>query len=267
MEELNQVQDETIVTNEEENLFADYEGTEDTPIEETKQEADTVETVEEDKPVETTQSTNELKVTFNGEERTLTMDQAKELAQKGLNYDRFYEPLQRLARMNNVNSVGDLINMLEETQVQFEISKEVDSLRNDPKYENVSDEILEEIATSRVNENINIQDKNYREYQQSRADAEQQEIMRQVELFTKEYPNVNPDNVDEQVFQYYRQGYTLLEAYQKWARGQEEKNKPIKEAQEKISKQNEENKKRSLGNTTNAGSVEADDFLNGFLKG
>ena len=45
--------------------------------------------------------------------------------QKGMNYDRFYEPLERLARMNDM-SVGDYINQLNNTQEQYEVEKEKD---------------------------------------------------------------------------------------------------------------------------------------------
>ena len=252
MEELNQVQDELVVNSDDENLFGDFEETEDTPVEES------VEVTEEPVPFE-------LKVQYNGEEKNLTEDEARTFAQKGMNYDRIYEPLERLARMNGMQ-VGEYINQLNTTQIQYEISKEVDNLRNDPKYENVSDEILEEIASSRVNDRVNLQDKNYEEQIRGQADAQQQQVQKEVDKFLEEYPefkNKGPDSLDPQVYEFVKQGYTLLEAYNKWNR---QVNKPQEEAKAKISKLNEENKRKSLGSTTNAGSVDYDDFLSGFLK-
>ena len=260
-DELNQVQTE------EENLFDDFE--EDTTQEETNEEAEetTEENSEESAPVENPFSLN---VTYNGEDKSLTEEEARTYAQKGMNYDRIYEPLQRLARMNGLNSVGDYLSMLNDTQVKYEISQEMEELRNDPKYDSVNDEILEEIATAKVTEKIGQQDREFFERQQGEADAEQAKIRRDLEMFMNEYPEFrdkSPNELDQRVFEYVKQGYTLLEAYNKFSREEAEKNRPAEEAKEKVSKQNEENKKRSLGSTTNAGNVESDDFLSGFLKG
>lgn len=265
MEELNQVQatpeepGDTIESQDSENLFEDFES-DSTPAE--AEETETSESVTEE-PV-----TNpfELKIKYNGEEQVLDEETARTLAQKGMNYDRFYEPIERLARMNNM-SVGDYLNRLNDTQVQYEVSKEVQNLRNNPKYENVSDEVLEEIANSHVMENIGLQDRRFEEQQRGIADAEQAKVQRDIDLFMEEYPefkNKGPEALDPKVFDYVKQGYTLLEAYNKWSRQQVN---PQDVAKQKTSKLNEENKKRSLGNTTNAGSTEADDFLKGFLEG
>lgn len=267
MEELNQVQenitnDEPVVEDDNAGLFDDYVA-EDTPAE-TTEEAETSEPVTE----EPTEVTNpfELKIKYNGEEQILDEETARTLAQKGMNYDRFYEPIERLARMNNM-SVGDYLNRLNDTQIQYEVSKEVQNLRNNPKYENVSDEVLEEIAHNHVMETIGLQERNFEAEQKGIADAEQAKVQRDIDLFMNEYPefrNKGPEALDPKVFDYVKQGYTLLEAYNKWSRQQVN---PQEIAKQKTSKLNEENKKKSLGNTTNAGSVEADDFLSGFLEG
>lgn len=258
MDELNQVQE----TNTEEDLFDDYEETTSEP-----EETEETETQETETNVENPFSLN---VKYNGEDRSLNEEEARTFAQKGMNYDRIYEPLQRLARMNGLGSVGEYLNMLNDTQVTFEVSKEMENLRNNPRYEGVSDEVLEEIATAKVNENIGNQDRLFEEQQRGEADAEQARVQRDIEIFMNEYPEFRdkgPDALDQRVFDYVKQGYTLLEAYNKYAREEAEKNRPTEEAKEKVSKQNEENKKRSLGSTTNAGNVESDDFLSGFFNG
>lgn len=269
-EELNQVQETTpeevgeitIESNDSENLFDDYEPEESTPTE-------SVEESSEQEVEETPHNPFELNIKFNGEEMTLSEDEARTLAQKGMNYDRFYEPIERLARMNGM-SVGDYLNRLNQTQIQYEVSKEVENLKNNPKYEGVSDEVLEEIANKNVMENVNLQDKNYEEQIKGEADAQQAKVQRDIDLFFEEYPefkNKGPEALDPKVYDYIKKGYTLLEAYNKWSREQSRINKPQNDAKEKVSKLNEENKKRSLGNTTNAGSGEIDDFLSGFLNG
>lgn len=241
-EELNQVTEENVfddVTAEEENLFEDEENTNESSEGEVK---------EEEVPK------SFLKVKYNGEDQDLNEDDARMYAQKGMNYDKIYEPLEKLARANNMQ-VGEYLNQLNATQHEFEVSKEVEKLREDPKYADLSDEILEEIANSHITEFANNQLKIQQENENS---ALERELARQVDIFKREHPDLEPDDVDEEVFNLVRQGYTLLEAYNKWE---------ANSAKLKAEKQNQENKKRSLGNTTNAGKVESDDFLKGFLNG
>lgn len=247
--ELDQVQDVFSDATEEENLFADVD---DTPVEPTETEVQQEETPK-----------AFLKVNYMGEEKDLNEDETRTYAQKGMDYDRIhevYKPIEQLARKNNM-SVEEYVNQLNTTQREYELSMEMDRLRQDPKYENVSDEVLEELAKSRITENAEIQNKKIEEEQKAQADAREEMIRRDVETFVKEYPQFAGEgqkNLDDKVFDYVRQGYTLLEAYEKYQR---------ESSQAKISRQNEENKKRSLGNTTNAGKVETDDFLSGFLNG
>lgn len=266
--------DEELVVNEldsVEGLFDDYQPTSEEPLEES------VEEVSEDTPESTdTENTTEteeeeqiplfgLKVKYNGEEQTLNEEDARTFAQKGMNYDRIYEPLERLARMNNM-SVGDYLNQLNDTQVTYEVEKEKDALREDPKYEDLNDEILEEIARSRVEKNIGQRDRDYADQTQQQADAEQARAQREVDIFLEEYPEFkdkSPDSLDPKVYEFVKQGYTLLEAYNKFQRMNA--NASQAEANKKVSQLNEANKKKSLGSTTNAGSSESDPFLNGFL--
>ena len=257
-------------------LFDDYvpeettEGTEETveestpeeTVEETEQVSE--ETIEE--PVPDNVDNSFLRVKFNGEERTLTEEEARNLAQKGMNYDRFYEPIERLARLNNM-TVGEYVNQLNDTQVQYEVSKEMDSLKEDPKYANIDDAVLEEIATARVNQNMGERDRNYQSQVQEQADAQQAQAQREIDKFMEEYPeyrNKGPEALDPKVFDFVKQGYTLLEAYNKFQR--ETSNKAQAEAKLKAQQINEANKQKSLGNISNAGEVEKDDFLSGFLE-
>ena len=253
-----------------EGFFDDYEPTSEEPLEEP------VEEVTEDTPATDTEDTTEaeeeeqtslfeLKVKYNGEEQTLNEEDARTFAQKGMNYDRIYEPLERLARMNNM-SVGDYLNQLNDTQITYEVEKEKDNLRNDPKYEDLNDDILEEIARGRVEKTIGQRDKDYADQTKQQADAEQARVQREVDIFLEEYPEYKekgPESLDPKVFDFVKQGYTLLEAYNKFQRLNIQNSKA--EANAKVSKLNETNKKKSLGSTTNAGSSDSDPFLTGFL--
>jgi hypothetical protein len=110
-------------------------------------------------------------------------------------------------------------------------------------------------------------DRSYQAQVQEQANAQQAQAQAQIDKFMEEYPEFRdkgPDVLDPKVFEFVKQGYTLLEAYNKFQR--ETSNKVQAEAKAKASKLNEDNKKKSLGNTTNAGDVEKDDFLSGFLE-
>ena len=248
----NQVQNDYVIGSEDDNLFEDFES-DSTPVEEEKSNEE-VETVEEETPK------SYLRVKYNGEEKDLTEDEARTYAQKGMNYDRFYEPLEKLARMNEM-SVDGYLNQLNETQFNYEVAKEMDNMRQDQRYADLSEDILEEIATSRVSENMNLRERNYEEQSQRDADAQTERAQKDLDKFFREYPEFRdkgPNSLDPAVFELCRDGYTLLEAYEKWSR---------ENPQAKVSKLNEENKKKSLGNTTNASSSDVDDFMSGFLKG
>lgn len=258
--------------NDEEGLFDDYVADETTETaeesemtEETAQE--TEEEYAENAPAEEENVQNDfLKVKFNGEERSLTEEEARVLAQKGMNYDRFYDPIERLARMNGM-SVGDYVNQLNETQMEYEVSRTMDELRDDPRYGDVNDDVLREIAESRVKDSIGQRDKEYADQTQEQADALTEKANREIEIFFREYPefrNKAPEEVlNKQIEEYVGQGYTLLEAYNKYQR--EQVNQSQANLKAKASQKNEENRKKSLGNTSNAGSAESDPFLKGFL--
>lgn len=267
--------DETLEINQldsEEGLFDDYVPEDTTEsaeqVEEPTEESTEESTTETEETIEVPENADNsfLHVKFNGEERDLTEEEARVLAQKGMNYDRFYEPIERLARLNNM-TVGEYVNQLNDTQVQYEVSKEMEALKEDPKYANIDDSVLEEIAQSRVNQNMGERDRSYQAQAQEQADAQQAQAQREIDKFMEEYPeykNKGPEALDPKVFEFVKQGYTLLEAYNKFQR--ETSNKIQAEAKAKASKLNEDNKKKSLGNTSNAGEVEKDDFLSGFLE-
>lgn len=251
--------DDSTVEEEETGLFDDYEPTSEESTEQPTESAPVGESTE----VEPTEIPAFLNIKFNGEEKGLTEDEARTLAQKGMNYDRFYEPIERLARLNNM-SVGDYVNQLNETQTHYEVFKEMDSLKEDPKYADLPEDVLEEIATSRVKEIIGQKDRDYAEQAQKEADASNERYQREIDMFFNEYPEFKtkgPDSLDPKVFEYVQKGYTLLEAYNKFQR--EAVNQSQVEMKAKALQKNEDNRKKSIGNTSNAGGVEADPFLAG----
>lgn len=243
--------------NSDDGLFSDWSESDDMPVEEETTDAETI--AEEETPAEEPF----LKIQYDKQEYGLTRDEAKELAEKGKNYDRMrdkyntlHDQLERLASLNEM-SVDDYLGRLNSTQFDYMVNKEFGQLRE--QYPNDSDDVLREIAESRVNNSLDLRERKAQEQIQNEVDEQQMRVQRDVDKFLEEYPefkNKGPDVIDPQVFELVKKGYTLLEAYNKWSR-----ESPSAVA----SKLNEENKRRSLGSTSNAGRVEGDDFLNGFF--
>ena len=77
------------------------------------------------------------------------------------------------------------------------------------------------------------------------------EIGRQLDIFTKRYPDVNPQSLDQRVYRLMAENYTLSEAYETVMSEDRAANKKAQESQGKKQKQHMENKAKSMGNTSN----------------
>ena len=249
-------QELTTETANDDGMFSDWSEADNTPIADDSNNSESVaEASAEEEPF--------LKIQYDKQEYGLTRDEAKELAQKGKNYDRMmdkynnlHSQLEQLASMNNM-SVDDYLGSLNNVQFDYMVDAELEHLKE--QYPNDSDEALREIAEARVNNNLNLREQSIAEQTQNEADEREQRVQQEVDKFLNEYPEFRSktaDDIDPQVYELVRNGYTLLEAYNKWSR---------ENSEARASRLNEENKRRSLGSTSNAGRVESDDFLNGFL--
>lgn len=271
MEENNTSLNQDQVTTEEDGFFDDFtdSDTATTPsANETSQET-TQETTQEATPT-TEEVDNQpfLTIRYDKEDVPLTREEAISFAQKGKNYDRLYErydqlngELSRLAQMNGMD-VETYINNLNDTQYRYEVNKELHSLQE--RYPETSEEVLNELATERVNARLNTIAKEQQTQQQEQADAQTLEIRRQLQLFKEQYPNLEPDKLDTGVYDLVKKGYTLLEAYGIWARIESQKNKPNEDARAKIDNLNQANKTKSYGSMVNASDNTTDDFMQGW---
>ncbi len=283
----NQVQDTTAAIEMPENFFGDDDVTAEA---ETSIEAPETTEESEDKPVETPEeespeqvageqndeaaSTPFLTVTYNKEKKDLTQEEAVTLAQKGMNYDKLqsqYESVKqkesllneisRLAQLNGM-SLEDYVVNLNEVQNEFAISQEVESLKQ--QYPSADEGVLRELAESHIKERNASFEKDAQEKERAKDDARKDEIGRQLDKFAQRYPDLDPQSLDQDVYRLMSEGYTLLEAYESVEAEKRSIAEKERQTQEKIIRQNEENKKKSLGNLSNSGDVVKDDFLSGF---
>lgn len=206
-----------------------------------------------------------LNIRYNKEDVALTRERAIELSQKGMNYDKVLEnyntlnaQLESLAKANEM-SVADYLGKLNEMQESFAINQEVQKLRE--QYPHESEELLTELARTRIKGNVANQQKEI----EAKQSAESQEVKRQVDMFRSVYPDAEIDKLNPQVYDLVKSGFTLLEAYHIWKKDEDAKQQPALDTKAKIKAKNEANRKRSLGSTSSSAEIDADDFLKGFL--
>ena len=227
------------------------------------EEDDTVETVNEDETnqVETEDAakqteTDFLKIKFNHEELGLTKEQAIELAQKGKNYDALNEKYNRLTndpnlieltRLANANgmSVNDYLKGLADIQQKADLDNAINDLKK--QYPNADEALLTELAQSRLNATKQSQNDQKKQAEASRK----AEINRQLDVFIKRYPDVNPQTLDRSVYSLMNENYTLLEAYEIVKAQERDSKQQAQNTQSIKEKQHMENKTRSMGNTSN----------------
>lgn len=227
-----------------------------------------------------------LDIRYNKEDVRLNRDQAREYAQKGMNYDKLNERysslnsnLERLANANGL-SVDEFLDRLEQTQWNFEVSKEMDSLREQyPVNEDASEEelaererLLTELAEARTSQRIG----DAQAQRQAQLQEQNYEINRQASDDVGKLLQLYPDllqggnimaNIPQEVMEMANENHDLTYSYSLWRAKQAELNKPAIEAKAKAQRLNTQNQSRNYGSTTNAGSTKQDDFLAGWNEG
>lgn len=243
---------------------------EDTPIEEEPFESvedttETEQTEEVDQPQEElTEAQNAfLKVKYNKEELDLDEDRARELAQKGLNYDKLVERVQQLetdprlsfveelAREQNLE-VNEYLQQVQEWREQEKLNQLIQS--------NIPEDLAKEILEARKDREVRKQ----QEQQQQVEQKKQSEAFEFFEYFKqatgKEFNN-EADQIPQEVWDINSQGVPLKYAYM------QHHNQQLQN-QIKILKQNESNaKKAPIGSLSAHGSADnqsEDPFLSGF---
>lgn len=263
--------------NDDEDLFADFEFEEESKPTETE-EVEEKPVVDEQKEEEVKENTDPqvaspqdqpsfLQIKYNKEAKNLTKEEAITLAQKGMNYDEIhsrYESLKanegtfneisRLAAANGI-TVAEYVKNLSDVQEQFEFNKEVEALRQ--KYPNSDEEALQELAKAHLANNANVVSRKKEE----EANVRREQINRQIDIFKKRHPNLDYTKLDKSVYALMNEGYTLLEAYETFNADKIEAEEQKRISLEKSKEQNQINKSRSLGSTSNQGYEEEDEFV------
>lgn len=288
METLNQ--EEINSSFDDESMFndVDVDENEDTPIDDeinsnvddestfdntpSENQEETQEEVEETEQVEQ-QPQPFLNVRYNKEDVGLTQEQAIEYAQMGMNYGKLNEKysalngqLGELAQRNGM-SVDEFIERLFETQNIVEVNNELEQLKQ--QYPDTNEEALMELAQSRVAQRHGEDLRQFQAQEEEQVRAQNEAIGEDINEVMEAY-GLTADqirNLPREIWQAMdSNGKSLLYNYGAWRRKQAEINKPQIEATRKAQELNNNNKKRSYGDTSSSGSVkESDEFLEGLF--
>lgn len=205
-----------------------------------------------------------IRVKFNGEEKDISLDEARTLAQKGMNYDHIVEERDR-----NKNAFDFLVEQAKSKGMSVEdyiaderqnaenqrIEAKMNKLREAD--DDASDETLRNLAKLELaNEDA--------ERKKAEAAEEETKNNNQIEEWNKLF-RAHPELIGKDgqsklgdgVIKLVEQGYTPTEAYYMHRnRELEEQNKMLQGA--------EEAKKKSVGSLLGNQTTEEDDFLSGF---
>ena len=224
-----------------------------------------VETVEDTTQTETTEAPTEpfLKIKYNHEEMELDAERARELAQKGLNYDKVTERLQSLEsdpRLAFVEQIAQQHGMTPDEYIQA-VNQQMEQSRIDELVQQgISEELAAEMLENRKFRQAFEAEKQTKA-QQEKQNAEYNEFFDYFKQANGRDFDSNKDQIPDSVWQATQNGVPLKYAFM------EHQNQQL-QTQLQTLKQNETNAQRSpVGSTTAHGGTEiaAEDlFMQGF---
>ena len=247
------------------------EGSQDAGQEETGE--DQGETEADPKPQEETFT---LKV--NKEEKTYSREEVISLAQKGADYDRVKEQLER-SRQNGVDLQAKLDGQSEAMEVLAEIAKDkgtdLPQLLDDLRIGLLQKQGLSEDAAKERLLRLKAEKETARLKAEKPAEKEppaetlQQRVKRELEEFRNAYPNVQlTDELVGKLTPYVQKGDSMMGAYQKYEAAQKDAQIADLQRQLAAEKQNKENRISSPGSQKDTGGkrakTEYDDFMEAF---
>lgn len=253
-----------------EDMFLDEpEATEETTseepeVEETQPEPETNPETKPEPPAQT------LKIKYNGKDQEITMEQAVELAQKGMNYDkvlnernglrvdaRASELIHRLAEESGMD-IEEYVAFVEDQQKTMLLQREIEAINE--KYPDMPQEAVRELAKSRAAE----KERKNAETAAARK-KEQDEAARKPWMdFLREFPEYK-DELPNDVVAYIEKGSSPVEAMLRFKLDEQEAKYKELEQKLNVQEQNEKTKKQSVGSVESTATKPATDaFLAGF---
>lgn len=211
-----------------------------------------------------------IRIKYNGKEQDITLEQAVELAQKGMNYDkvlnernglrvdaRASELIHRLAEESGMD-IEEYVAFVEDQQKTMLLQREIEAINE--KYPDMPENAIKELASSRAAEKARKREEAAAERKKASEEAKQKPWID----FLREFPEYK-DELPNDVIAYIEKGSTPIEAMLRFKLDAGEQK--IKELEDKLTsqEQNTKNKQKSVGSVESTAIKQAvDDFLAGF---
>lgn len=206
-----------------------------------------------------------VKLKYNGEEKEISMEEAIQLAQKGMNYDHVKQELEnyRNGKQSEVPIIAEYarasgmeynayLAMLEKNARGYAVEQEREQIQN--QYPDADEDFINELAEARAK----LKEQERRQTEDETRKAETDKRLKPWRDFSKRYPDVDAGALPEEVIHAIRDGATPIDAYQVHLIAQLEHEKQTAE-------QNALNKARAVGSAKgDAAEKEKDAFLAGF---
>lgn len=252
------------------------EMTNQSPVEEDAFEIEEVnesEEPEEEEEVETeTQESEEdtfsLDIRYNGQNQTLNREQATTLAQKGMNYDKINEKLQQALNNpvlkvleRNAAKAGMSVEDYANRMAQFQDTMNIQQIAREFKAQNpdVSDDVAAKYANEVYKNRLADIERKDAEKAKQAEQAEQNQLIAELQVFRGRFPDVDIENLPNEVVDDINSGTPLLEAWLSYENAQLRNRLANSET-------NAKNKRTSAGSLSeNTGGTETDAFIQGLL--
>lgn len=193
-------------------------------------------------------------IVYNGQKISLTLDELKTNAQKGMNYDHVHN---ELVNLRNSPALGVIeryarnSGMTTEEYVQY-----LQDLEGRQKISQMTEQGVPEAYARRL---IELEDKDKVRSEREAAEQKRANERAQYSRFLQEYPDVKAADIPEEVWQRFRRGMDLTASYAIY------ENKTLKNQVQQY-KQNEVNKQKSVGSVKGDSSeTNSDAFLEGLF--
>lgn len=211
-----------------------------------------------------------LAVKYDGVEKQLTEAEARELAQKGMNYDRIKQRydelanseeltlLDQLAKEAGVSNRTEFVKTLAQYSQHNAVNQYVEQLKQ--QHPDTDESVLRELAETKLRQQQKEREEQRLTTQQQAEKQQKEAFAAQYNAFITEYPNVDTAKLPDEVIQSMAAGETMLSAYRGYELKQLRAEKAAAEA-------NQKNKNKALGSVKdgNLGDEKPDPILEGFL--
>lgn len=222
-----------------------------------------------------------IRITYLGEEKELSYEEAVTLAQKGMNYDKILQErdtykathdeadkslkeLGKWAKQAGM-TLPDYVEHLQSVRHTQSLNSEIAAIRS--KYPEIPEEAAREMAETRIREQDAEDQRAAQERQQAEQAAQERAAQEPWDDFVRRYPEINDiQKIPAEVVAEIEQGARPVEAMQRYEA--RELQKQIAELTTKVNQleKNKENKEKALPDVSTSRNTEpVDPFLEGLF--